>query len=82
MRAPVAGTSPRIEEVAAGEVLDRADAWFCARRKRFPDPCDIGSLRRQWNAEPARVQADLIGGPYRFSLLSRVRLDGGEDVDV
>jgi len=30
-----------VEQVVADDVLDQAYAWLCARRKRFPDVCDI-----------------------------------------
>ena len=73
---------PRVEDVAADAVLDRAFTWLCARRKDFPAACDVWSLRRRWTTERARLRADLVAGRYRFGLLSRVRLRTGEEVDV
>jgi hypothetical protein len=62
-----------VEQVADDDVLDEAYAWFCARRKRFPDACDIWAFRRRWSAAgllPLRLPADRVHRP----LLALLRL--------
>jgi len=68
------GSAITIEELLAEEVLARAYAWLCKRRKGYPDGADIWSFRRRWPQEKARLRAELVAGRYRVSLLSRVTL--------
>lgn len=75
-------TSVFIEDLLAEEVLARAYAWLCKRRKGYPSACDIWSFRRRWPEEKARLRAELAEGRYRMTLLSRVTLKTQEEVDV
>lgn len=40
------------------------------------------SFRRDWVVEKDRIRADLLAGRFRFSLLSRVTLADGDDIDL
>lgn len=41
------------------ETLERAFAWLCRQRRRWPDAADVWSLRRDWAVEKARLQPEL-----------------------
>lgn len=71
-----------VEALLTDDILDRAYAWLCHRRRRFPDAADVWSFRRDWSRERVRLRAKLRAGTYRFGLLSRVTLKTGEDVDI
>ena len=75
-------TGPSIEEVATEKILDQAYAWLCCQRRRFPDQSDVWTLRHRWAVEREQLHTELIEGTYRFTLLSRVRLKTGEEVDL
>jgi RNA-directed DNA polymerase len=42
----------------------------------------VWSRRRQWDGLRPRLKVEVIEGCYRLGLLSRVRLQSGEEVDV
>jgi hypothetical protein len=42
----------------------------------------VWSFRRRWSQEKDRIKSDLLAGEYRFSLLSRVTLANGNEVDL
>ncbi|MGH7817453.1 MAG: reverse transcriptase/maturase family protein, partial [Candidatus Binatia bacterium] len=71
-----------MEDLVSDEVLNLAYEWLCQRRKNFPDDSDIWSLRRNWLSEQTRLRSELLGGAYRFGLLSRVKLKSGEEIDL
>jgi hypothetical protein len=70
-----------MEEVASDQVMEVAYEWL-RRRKRYPDFSDIRMCRPRWPQEKLRLQEDLRAGRYRFGLLTRVRLESGEEVDM
>jgi hypothetical protein len=41
--------------LASDAVLDRAYAWPCEQQRRRPDAADVGSFRREWTVENARL---------------------------
>jgi len=69
-------------EIVTDEVLDSAFAWLCERRKDWPAMADIWTFRRRWPQEKARLRTELLRGTYRVSLLSRVTLKDGQDIDL
>ena len=69
-------------DIIADEVLESAYAWLCRRRQRYPPAADIWDFRRKWQHEKAPLQAELVGGRYRVSLLTRVTLQNQGDVDL
>ncbi len=71
-----------LARLASDAVLDAAYGWLCHRRRDYPDNADVWSFRRHWPDEKRRLQADLLGGRFRFGLLARITLKDGEDIDL
>ena len=55
-----------VDQLASDPVLDRAYAWLCRQRRRWPDAADVWSFRRDWAAEKVRIQQELSTGSFRF----------------
>jgi hypothetical protein len=70
------------DRLASDAILDRAYAWLCQQRRRWPDAADVWSFRRDWPVEKARLQAELRGGRFRFGLQERVTRKSGEVIDL
>ena len=71
-----------LAELASDDVLDTAYEWLCRRRRDYSANADVWSLRRRWDDEKERIKSDLVAGDYRFSLLSRITLANGDEVDL
>lgn len=71
-----------LAHLASDDVLDAAYAWLCKRRRDYPADSDVWSFRRCWTAEKQRIQSDLMAGRFRFSLLDRITLADGNDIDL
>ncbi len=71
-----------LAELFSDDVLDTAYDWLCKRRQNYPADADVWSFRRQWPVEKVRLKTELAAGRYRFSLLTRITLVDGEDVDL
>ena len=71
-----------LAELASDDVLDEAYEWLCRRRRDYSAKADVWSFRRRWPEEKDRIKSDLTAGDYRFSLLSRVTLSGGDEIDL
>jgi len=71
-----------IEDIITDEVLESAYAWLCKRRQDYPPAADIWSFRQIWQQEKTRLQAELLEGSYRVSLLSRVTLKNQQEIDL
>ncbi len=71
-----------IDRLASDAVLNRAYAWLCRQRWRWPDAADVWSFRRDWRAEKARLQEELRSGRFRFGLLERITRESGEEIDL
>jgi len=71
-----------MEEVASEAVLNQAYAWLCQRRRTFPSDADVWALCRHWQRDRPQLRAALLGGTYRFAVLSRVTLTSGEEIDL
>lgn len=71
--------------LAADDLLDQAFDWLCKRRKDWPPNADVWRFRRDWLAEKAQIQTDLMAVTYEIGVLDRVILfkDGQpEEVDL
>jgi hypothetical protein len=71
-----------LAELASDDVLEEAYEWLCRRRRDYSANADVWAFRRRWNQEKDRIKSDLLSGDYRFSLLSRVTLANGDEVDL
>ena len=71
-----------IEDIITDELLDSAYAWLCRRRQDYPPAADIWSFRQNWQQEKTCLQAELLEGSYRVSLLSRVTLKNQQEIDL
>jgi hypothetical protein len=71
-----------LARLVADATLERAFAWLCRRRERWPDCADVWELRRQWPEEKTRLQAELRAGSFRFGLLERMEREDGTEIDV
>ena len=69
-------------EIVTDEVLDSTYAWLCEQRKDWPAMADVWTFRRRWAEEKPRLRTELLQGTYRVSLLSRVTLKDGQDIDL
>jgi RNA-directed DNA polymerase len=69
-------------QLASDAVLDGAFDWLCRRRLNYSANADVWALRRDWSREKQIIRNELAAGDYRFSLLSRVTLSSGEDIDL
>ena len=65
-----------MDEIASDEVIDLAFVWLCKRRKHYSHNQDVWEVRERWGTIKTRLQADLRGGRYRFSPLTRFQRDG------
>ena len=63
------GAALTLADLAADVLLDRAFAWLCHQRRRWPDAADVWDFRRRWPEEKARLQAELRDGRFGFGLL-------------
>lgn len=63
-----------ISEITSDDVLNRAYAWLCKRRRDYPPSADIWDLRRGWSNEKERLRNELVEARYQVSLLTRVTL--------
>jgi hypothetical protein len=68
-----------LAQIASDDVLDRAYAWLCRRRRDYSANADVSSFRWDWSREKQEIKDELQAGTLRFSLLSRVTLKDGED---
>jgi hypothetical protein len=71
-----------LDQVAASATLERAFAWLCRQRRRWPDAADVWELRRRWPEEKALLSAELRAGSFRFGLLERVEREDGAQIEV
>ena len=71
-----------LDRLASDSVLDAAYGWLCHRRRDYPADADVWSLRRDWPDEKRRIRADLLSGRFYFSLLDRITLSDGSDIDL
>jgi len=71
-----------LEDIITEANLERAFAWLCRRRTHFPADADVWSFRLRWPADRAGLRRELLAGRFRFALLSRRTLKGGEEVDI
>jgi hypothetical protein len=73
---------PILAQLASDDVLDSAHEWLCRRRRDYSPNADVWAFRRDWPREKEQIKADLLSGNYRFSLLTRITLNDGEDTDL
>ena len=71
-----------LAELTSDDVLDTAYGWLCKRRRAYPADADVWSFRQAWAQEKNKIKAALASGRYRFGLLTRITLVGGEEVDL
>ena len=71
-----------LAQLASDDVLDSAYEWLCRRRRGYSANSDVWPFRRRWPSEKTRIKDGLHAGSFRFSLLSRVTLENGEDTDL
>ena len=77
------GSETRIlDQLASDEVLNSAYGWLCGRREGYHHNADVWSLRFGWHEEREEIRRDLLSGRYRFGLLKRITLRGGEEIDL
>ncbi|MBI1875497.1 MAG: hypothetical protein HYS05_16635 [Acidobacteria bacterium] len=73
---------PIIEQLASDDVLDRAYAWLCQRRREYSANSDVWAFRREWAQQKEQIKAELLSAHYRFSLLTHITRKDGEDTDL
>jgi hypothetical protein len=73
---------PILAQLASDHVLDTAHEWLCRRRRDYSANSNVWAFRRDWVREKERIKGELLSGNYRFSLLSRITLEDGEDTDL
>ncbi len=56
--------------LTSDEVLDKAYAWLCQRRRNYPADADVWSFRQGWAREKDRLKEALAAGRFRFGLLT------------
>ena len=76
------GRPMMLSRVASDAILDTAYAWLRKRRRDYPADADVWSFRRYWRQEKRRIRADLLAGRFYFSLLDRITLSDGSDIDL
>ncbi len=69
-----------IIRIASDAILDQAYAWLCHRRKGYHANTDVWHFRWNWQAEKARLKAELTAGTYRFDVLDRVTVKDGTSI--
>src|SRR5262249_31626318 len=72
-------------DIATDDVLERAYAWLCTRRKDWSPHADVWRFRHHWAVEKAQLREELFAGTYEVGLLDRVTLfrDGvQEEIDL
>ncbi len=62
--------------ISSSPVLEEAFAWLCKRRAAYSPHNDVWELRKNWDCEKPRVQADLLAGEYCFEPLRELRING------
>ena len=70
-----------MREITSDEVIDRAYAWVCERRRDYSADQDVWDLRRSWEGVRPQLQASLLAGQYRLGAVHRFRRDG-EGIEV
>jgi len=55
-----------MHEITSDDVINRAFAWVCKRRRDYSPNQDVWSLRWSWQDIKPRLQADLLAGRYRL----------------
>lgn len=73
---------PSVHDLITDDILAVAYEWLVQRRRNYPDSADIWSFRRHWPSERRRLGDELLAGTYQFSLLTRVTLATGNDIDL
>ena len=71
-----------LAQLASDDVLDSAYEWLCQRRREYSANAEYERFRRCWQHEKAQIKQELHAGSYRFSLLSRVTLENGDETDL
>ncbi len=71
-----------LAQLTCDSVLDAAYEWLCRRRRDYSANADVWSFRRRWPQEKKQIKDDLRAGSLRFSLLSRITLNDGDEVDL
>jgi hypothetical protein len=71
-----------LAEITSDAVLDAAYAWLCRCRRDYSANSDVWAFRREWTREKQRIKEELHAGSYRFSLLSRITREDGEETDL
>ena len=71
-----------LADLASDGVLDEAYEWLCRRRRDYSAEADVWAFRRRWSQEKDHIERDLFSGRYCFSLMSRVTLPNGDEVDL
>jgi RNA-directed DNA polymerase len=70
-----------LAQITSDAVLDAA-FWLCRRRLNYSANADVWTLRRDWSHEKLITRNELAACDYRFSLLSRVTLSTGDEIDL
>lgn len=65
-----------MDEIASDDVIDTTYAWLCERRRDYSAHDDVWTMRWKWAELKPKLQAELLAGTYRFSAVSRIRIDG------
>ena len=71
-----------LDHVLDEGILARAYTWLCKRRRNYPDHADVWNFRRHWRREMNRLRRELLEGSYRLGLLSRTKLENGEEASA
>jgi hypothetical protein len=71
-----------LADVATDLILETAYAWLCQQRRDWPVEADVWRFRQRWPEEKARIREELLTGTYAITLLRRVTLQNGEEVDL
>jgi hypothetical protein len=69
---------PILAQITSDDVLDTAYEWLCRRRRDYSPHSDIWAFRRDWARAKEQIKGELLSGTYRFSLLTRITLQDGE----
>jgi RNA-directed DNA polymerase len=73
---------PILTEITSDAVLGAAYDWLCRRRRQYSANSDVWNFRRCWAQEKQGIVEQLRVGCYRFSLLTRITREDGEDADL
>ena len=69
-------------QLTSDATLEAAFDWLCRRRLNYSANADVWTLRRCWPQEKQIIKDAIAAGDYRFSLLSRITLSTGEEIDL